>query len=151
MRLVQVASDVWEVLAIEDRDGGSVWAELEHADAGDVASEDMLVTLETEVPLGGPPRNKRKCRPIGDDILEFKTPAGGGLRVFWFYDVGMPLTRRRIICTHSSRKVKERKLQQEKRRARHYRDAYIKAKRASDLEIRDRNGKLVHQKRGPKT
>ena len=143
MRLVRVASDVWEVLAIEDRDGGSVWAELEHADASDIASEDMLVTLETEVPLGGPPRNKRKCRPIGNDILEFKTSAGGGLRVFWFYDVGMPLTRRRIICTHSSQKVKERKLKQEERRAIGYRAAYIRAKRANNLEIRDRDGRLI--------
>ncbi|MCB1234476.1 MAG: type II toxin-antitoxin system RelE/ParE family toxin [Verrucomicrobiae bacterium] len=41
----------------------------------------------------GPPRNKQKCRSLGDGLFEFKT--GGGLRLFWFWDHG-----HLILCTH---------------------------------------------------
>lgn len=136
MRLERVKHDVWDVLAIRDRWGNSVWRELQQADESDVGAEDMRVTLEGEVPLNGPPiMNKSKCRPLGDGIYEFKAP---GLRVLWFYDEGEPKVRRRIICSHAAPKMPKKKFQKEVKRAARFRDEYVTAKAAGKLTIAPR-------------
>lgn len=130
IRLVLMGRAVWEVLAVADDSGHSVRDGLQAADPSDTAAEQMLATLETDVPLNGPPRNKRKCRDLGDEIYEFKEP---GLRVLWFYDTGEPVRRRRIICTHGSPKVNKKKFQQEKAKAIRIRRAYVAAKATGRL------------------
>ena len=135
MRLVWVGDDdeVWDVLAIEHRPGHSVWTELEDADPSDGGAEQMRATLKTSVPLNGPrTMNKRKCRDLGGGVYEFKE---SGVRVLWFYDVGEPVTRRRIICTHSTPKVSTKEFQPEIARARRFRGEYIDSKLSKTLII----------------
>lgn len=125
VRLALIGRAVWEVVAIADRWGGSVWEELQ-ADPGDYSAEAMRATLETDVPLNGPPRtNKRKCVDLGAGIYEFKEP---GWRVLWFYDAGDPKIRRRIVCTHATPKVAKKEFQKEIKKAIRMRDDYIMAK-----------------------
>jgi hypothetical protein len=122
---------VWDVLAITEESGGGVWRELQSADLSDGGAERMRATLETDVPLNGPPlMNKTKCRDLGDEIFEFKE---GGWRVLWFYDTGEPVKRRRIICSHASRKIHKKEFQKEITRAVRLRQEYMAAKWARRL------------------
>jgi len=131
MRLVRLGRAVWDVLAIADELDHSVWDELEGADPSDAAAERMRGTLETEVPLNGPPRmNRTRCRDLGDEIFEFKEH---GWRVLWFYDAGKPVQRRRIVCTHSTPKVSKKEFQPEKAKARRIRNEYVLAKETGSL------------------
>ena len=133
MRLVRIGRAVWDVVAIADESGHSVWDELEGADPSDRAAERMRATLETDVPMNGPPRtNRTKCRDLGDGIYEFKE---GGWRVLWFYDAGEPVRRRQIVCSHLSPKVAKKEFQQEIARARRMRRDYVMAKLARRLII----------------
>jgi Phage derived protein Gp49-like (DUF891) len=131
MRLVRIGRAVWEVLAIEDEHGQSVWDELKKAsDAGDGAAIQMCARLKTKVPEGGPPRmNRTQCRSLGDDIYEFKE---AGWRVLWFYDAG-----KTVICTHSCGKLSNKKLQQEIKRAVRISLTFFAAKSEGDLVIAD--------------
>jgi hypothetical protein len=130
MRLVRVGVAIWEVLAIEDERGNSVWDELKAADPASGSAIQMRATLKTYVPENGPMRmHKRKCVSLGQDIYEFKEP---GWRVLWFYDAG-----RRVVCTHSCPKVKTKEFQPEIKRAARFRDMYFAAKSAGELVILD--------------
>lgn len=125
MRLVRLGRAVWDVLAIADEEGGSVWQVLQNLREG-AGVERMRVTLEQEVPLNGPPTmNTTRCRALGEGIYEFKET---GVRVLWFYDEGEPVRRRCIICTHYSPKVKTKEFQKEISKARRMREAYLIAK-----------------------
>ena len=127
MRLVRIGRVVWDVLAIADESGRSVLDDLGLTEA----EGRMLATIETDVPLNGPPvGNVTRCKDVGDDILEFKE---WGVRVLWFYDAGEPKIRRRIICTHFCPKLSKKEFQQEKERAKRLRRAYIAAKSAGKL------------------
>jgi len=130
MRLVWIGHAVWDVLAVADQAGRSVRDELEGADPSDTAAELMRATLEVDVPLNGPPRNKRKCRDLGEGVYEFKE---WGWRVLWFYDAGEPVRRRRIICTHSTPKLSKKEFKPELVRARRIRKEYIAAKASGQL------------------
>src|SRR5262249_28191582 len=126
LRLARLGRAVWDVVAIEDREGHSVRDELEAADPGNSSAERMLATLETEVPQNGPPRmNRTRCRDLGDGIFEFKE---WGLRVLWFYNTG-----RRIVCTHSCPKLSKKEFQVEKARAQRLRTSYENAKSTGRL------------------
>lgn len=128
MRLVRIRHEVWDVLAILDESDNSAWSELETADPSDSGAQRMLITLETEVPLNGPPRmNKTKCRDLGDGIYEFKEP---GVRVLWFYDAG-----RTIVCSHVSPKVAKKKFQSEIATATRLRKEYMASKLARTLIV----------------
>jgi hypothetical protein len=132
MRLVRIGRAVWDVLAILDESANSAWGELEAADPSDSGAERMRITLETEVPLNGPPRmNKTKCRALGDGIYEFKEP---GVRVLWFYDAG-----RTVVCSHVSPKVAKKKFQPEIAKAKRLRDAYLVSKLAGTLKVLNRS------------
>jgi len=131
MRLVRLGRAVWDVLAIADKDGGSVRQALHHL-RGSAGVERMLAALEYEVPLNGPPTmNTTRCRTLGERIYEFKET---GVRVLWFYDEGEPVRRRCIICTHSSPKVKKKEFQREISKARRMREAYLIAKSTGKLK-----------------
>lgn len=133
MRLVRIRHEVWDVQAILDEsDSSSAWSELEAADPSDSGAERMRATLETEVPLNGPPyMNKTKCRNLGDGIYEFKEP---GVRVLWFYGVG-----KTIVCSHVSPKVPKKKFQQEINKAKRLRDVYTDSKLAGQLKVLNRS------------
>jgi len=134
MRLVRIrrAVAVYDVVAIADASGGSLWGELKKdADRGDSGAEQMRARLKEKVPREGPPRGKTRCRYIGDDIWEFKE---WGVRVLWFWDAGFPKVRRRIICTHTCAKVKDAEFQREKAKAVRIRGEYLVAKAAGKLK-----------------
>ena len=133
MRLVRIKHEIWDVQAILDEsDNSSAWSELEAADPSDSGAERMRATLETEVPLNGPPRmNKTKCRDLGGGIYEFKE---SGVRVLWFYDAG-----KTIVCSHVSPKVPKKKFQQEIKTAKRLRDAYTVSKLAGKLKVLNRS------------
>jgi Phage derived protein Gp49-like (DUF891) len=126
MRLVRIGPKVavWEVVAIVARSGHSLWEELRD-DQGHGGIIQMRATLKTDVPLNGPPRNPRKSRDLGGGIYEFK---GNGIRVLWFHDKG-----KRIVCTHSTPKMKKKKFQSEIEFARRAYAAYLDAKRLGTL------------------
>lgn len=131
MRLVRIGRAVWDVLAIADASGSSLWDDLQAADPSDRGAELMRATLATHVPLNGPPlKNRNKCRDLGDGIYEFKER---GVRVLWFYDTGEPVTRMRIICTHAIPKVTKKKFQQERSKAVRLRQGYVTAKLAGKI------------------
>jgi len=128
VHLVRIGRAVWDVLAVKDERGFSVWDELTAADPSDGAAIQMRATLKTSVPENGPPRmNRTKCRSLGDDIYEFKEP---GWRVLWFYDAG-----RTVVCTHSCPKVKKKEFQSEIERASRIRKRYFAAKSAEELKV----------------
>lgn len=77
----------------------------------------------------GPPKNKEKCRSLGNDIWELK--GKNGIRVLWFWDEG-----RIIVCTHGFVKKQRRTPRREIEKARKQRDAYFVAKSAGILEHR---------------
>jgi Phage derived protein Gp49-like (DUF891) len=131
MRLVRIGRATWEVLAIEDEDGKSLWDELtEASNGGDSAAIQMRARLKTKVPESGPPRmNKTQSRSLGDDIYEFKE---GGWRVLWFY-----YGRKTVICTHSCGKLNQKKFQKEIKKAIRILQAFIAAKSEDDLVIVD--------------
>jgi len=137
MRLVRVGRAVWDVVAITDGKGGSVLTELDDIDPSYYHAETMRVLIEQYVPRNGPPvHNPLRCRPLGDDIFEFKAgpETGPKLRVLWFYDAGDPIERRRIVCTHSFLKKTKKTPPAEKARAVRLRGEYLEAKGLGALE-----------------
>jgi phage-related protein len=128
MRLVRLGRRaVWDVIALAEDDGRSVWGELEAIDPGYKHAETMRVLISTHVPRNGPPvHNHLRCSSLGDDIFEFKTgpKRGKKLRVLWFYDEG-----RLIVCTHSFLKDTRTTPPDEKAKAIRMRRAYFDAKR----------------------
>ena len=130
MRLVRIGRAVWDVLAITDDLGRSLWDELLSADPSDGGAEQMRAALREHVPRNGPPKAKSRCRYLGDDIYELK---GWGIRVLWFYDAGQPRIRWRILCTHACPKLKKKEFQKEKAKAIRIRTAYLAIKTAGRL------------------
>ena len=61
-----------------------------------------MAALFNRVVEHGIPKDKQKCRTLGNKLFEFKTR--GGLRIVWFWDED-----RMVVCTHgfckSSRKT----------------------------------------------
>lgn len=133
MRLVRRGRAVWEVLAIEDRRGQSVWTWLQtEADSGNNHARGMN-DLIRHVLSNGPPSSPYMCKSLGDGIYEFlRGPKKGPkLRVLWFYDKG-----RVIICTHAFWKD-QRTVPDEITRAVKLKSSYLAAKKAGDISIRE--------------
>ena len=131
MRLVRIRRVVWDVIAIADDNGHHVMDELAAIDPSYRHAETMRALISEHVPRNGPPRhNELRCKPIGDDILEFKTGPRRGrkLRVLWFYDEGHV-----IVCTHSLMKDTAKTPREEKDRAIRMRSAYFDAKHRNAL------------------
>lgn len=68
-------------------------ADVEHLDKREWTS--LMAFLE-RCAEHGPPQNKEKSRPLGDDLFEFKSK---GTRICYFYDKGQM-----IVCTHGFHK-----------------------------------------------
>jgi len=134
MRLVRIRRAVYDVVAIADDSGHSLWKELKDADPSDSGAEQMRARLKEKVPREGPPKGQTRCRHVGDDIWEFKERGARGVRVLWFWDAGVPNVRKRILCTHMCAKVNDKEFQREKAKAVRIRRDYLAAKAAGKLK-----------------
>jgi phage-related protein len=131
MRLVRLGRVVWDVIAIAEDNGRHIMDELAAIDPSYKHAETMRVLISEFVPRNGPPRhNELRCKPLGDDIFEFKAGPKHGkkLRVLWFYDAGHV-----ILCTHSFMKDTAKTPREEKDRAIRMRSAYFEAKNRNAL------------------
>ena len=90
MRLVRLARDRWEVLAVLDgRDRCQVLEFLRHLPPGYAAAQRwMLQFLRLQLPVAGPPKhNADLCKSLGGGIFELRRqPKGQKLRTLFFYD-----------------------------------------------------------------
>lgn len=140
MRLVRKGRAVWEVLAIEDHRGSSVWTWLQaEADSGNRHAQSMRVLIR-HVLSNGPPESPFLCDSLRDKIYEFKRgpKRGRKLRVLFFYDEG-----RVIVCTHAFWKD-QRTAPNEINKAVAMRRGYFDAKRSGGLEIREERDDAQH-------
>jgi len=127
MRLVRIKRVVWDVLAIADRRGRTVWNEL-HEDSSPHARKMRALIQHTA--RNGPPHDPRKSKKLRDDIFELRTgpKKGPKLRVFYFYDAG-----KMVICTHSV--WKREAVPEEIDRAVAWKNRYLLAKQRGEVEI----------------
>lgn len=131
MRLVGVAKALYEIVAVADAQGLSVKHSLTaDSEVDEAGAGSMLALLEQDVPINGPPHNRRRCRRLAPKIYEFKT---WNRRVLWFWDAGHPPHRRRIVCVLQLPKVKKKVLDQAIGSAERVREAYIDAKTSNRL------------------
>lgn len=98
---------------------------LEQAEKQNEDEADSIVALLNWAAKSGPPRNKEKCRDVGDGIYEFKAK---NLRICWFYDEG-----RIIICSHGFYKPNKKVQKREIKQAGKLKDAYLEAKKAGPI------------------
>lgn len=135
MKLVRIGRKRWEVLAICDSRGrcqvADFLVDLEGT-TGQIAAEQMLRLLRTQVPVSGPPKAEPLCKSLGDGLYEFrKQPKGKKLRVVWFYGGGAV-----IVCAAAFTKA-ERTPRAQLERARAQQLAYLEDRRNGKLEITD--------------
>jgi phage-related protein len=104
MKLVRIARDKWDVLAVLDhRERCQVLEFLGGlAPNYEAAKRRMLELLEDRLPKTGPPvHNTAISKPLGGGIFELRRqPKGKKLRVVYFYDSNF-----RIICTSAFTKA----------------------------------------------
>lgn len=133
MRLLQLAKDLWEVLAIVDHRGQCPMLEhLESLGANFAGARDKMIRLlAVQIPRQGLPRqNARICKSLGGGIYELRGQyRGQKLRVVFFYDDG-----RRIVCTNAFSKA-EITPQGELLLGRDLRERYLRAKFRKELQI----------------
>lgn len=98
---------------------------LEEAEAKNQDEADRMLALLDWAARSGPPRNKEKCRAVGNGIYEFKAKS---LRICWFYDEG-----RIIICSHGFYKPTKKVQDREMGQAGKLRAAYFAAKKAGPI------------------
>jgi len=103
MKLVRIARDLWDVLAVVDHRGHCQVVEFLEGLAPNyrAARTAMLRLLSEVLPKSGPPHDSRISKPLGGGIFELRRqPKGRKLRVAFFYDSGF-----RIICTSAFTKA----------------------------------------------
>jgi phage-related protein len=133
MKLVRIAREQWDVLAVLDLRGRC--QVLDYIDALGAnyaaAKRGLLRFLRVELPRDGPPtHNAQRCKPLGGGVFELRRqPKGQKLRVLFFYDDGF-----RIVCTNAFSKA-ETTPQTEIELARALKDRYLVAKVGQQLEI----------------
>lgn len=132
MELVRIKRVVWDVLAIADRRGRTVWDELR--EDSDPHAQKMRALIQ-HTALNGPPHDQRKSKKLRDDIFEFRTgpKKGPQLRVFYFYDAG-----KMVICTHSV--WKREAVPEEIDRAVAWKNRYLLARERGELKIASPSG-----------
>ena len=91
------------------------------------AEVDKLMRLLQYTAQNGPLRNEEKCKPLGNDIYEFKTT---NLRLAWFWDAGYV-----IVCLHGWVKKSQKTPPGEIDRAVIARTKYFEAKRKNQVLI----------------
>ena len=134
MKLLRLAKDRWEVLALCDgRNQCQVLDFLiDLKGSYEAAARSMLVLLQQMVPKYGPPKSEPRCKALGGGLYEFrKQPKGKKLRVVWFYGGGSV-----IVCTAAFKKA-ERTPQAELDRGRLHQERYRLARARSAVEILD--------------
>jgi phage-related protein len=137
MKLVRIAREQWDVLAVMDHRGDcQVLDFLEGlAPNYEAAKRAMLILLEEVIPRNGPPRhNIQLSRPLGRGLFELRRqPKGRKLRVVFFYDSGF-----RIVCTSAFTKA-ETTPQTEIDAARFLVRRYLEARFRNELIILERD------------
>jgi phage-related protein len=137
MKLVRVAREQWDVLAVLDHRGQcQVLDFLEDlAPNYEAAKRAMLLLLEEVIPRSGPPRhNIQLSKPLGRGLFELRRqPKGRKLRVVYFYDSGF-----RIVCTSAFTKA-ETTPQSEIDASRFLIQLYLEAKFRNELVILERD------------
>lgn len=125
MRLVRLARERWDVLAVLDHRGRCQVVEFLEALASNyqAAREGMLYLLRVVLPRSGPPvQNSQISKPLGGGIFELRRqPKGRKLRVVFFYDSSF-----RIVCTSAFTKAEttpRREIESARFLARRYREA----------------------------
>ena len=133
MKLVRIAREQWDVLAVVDKRGRCQVLDFLTAPGQDKARRILLLFLQVRLPVEGPPtRNTDLCKPLGDGIFELRRqPRGPKLRVLFFYDDGC-----RVVCTNAFTKA-ERTPRAEVELARDLRRQYFKAKLLRRLRIQE--------------
>jgi phage-related protein len=133
MKLVRIARDVWDVLAVLDgRNRCQVLDFIDELEANYEAAKRALIrVLRVDLSLNGPPtHNTDQCKPLGGGIFEIRRqPKGQKLRVLFFYGDGS-----RIVCTNAFSKA-ERTPRTELRLSRELRGRYMTAKFRRKLQI----------------
>jgi hypothetical protein len=133
MRLVRIAREQWDVLAVVDDRGRCQVIELLMGAGQSAAQRSMLWFLRSRLPAEGPPRSVELCKSLGDGLFELRRqPKGPKLRVLFFYDDG-----HRIVCTNAFYKA-ERTPRTEVRLARDLKRLYFRAKLLGRLRIEER-------------
>lgn len=135
MKLVRIAREEWDVLAVLDsREKCQVLDFLADLDGPEkTAAEGMMWLLEELVPRNGPPRSGILCKSLGDGVFEFrKQPKGKKLRVLWFYG-GAAV----IVCTAAFKKA-ERTPRVQLDQARFLSKQYWIARSRGELEIQEK-------------
>lgn len=135
MKLVRIAREEWDVLAVLDsREKCQVLdflADLEGPEK--TAAESMIWLLKKLVPRSGPPHSSTLCKSLGEGVFELrKQPKGKKLRVLWFYG-GEAV----IVCTAAFKKA-ERTPRIPLDQARFLCKQYWIARSRGELEISDR-------------
>jgi len=137
MRLVRIARDRWDVLAVVDNRGHCQVLEflLALAPNYQAAKRAMLYLLQVILPGSGPPaHNSEISKPLGGGIFELRRqPKGRKLRVVYFYDSNF-----RIVCTSAFTKA-ETTPQVEIESARFLVRLYREAKFRNELIILERD------------
>lgn len=137
MKLVRIARDRWEVLAVVDHRGNCQVLEflLALAPNYQAAKRAMLYLLQVTLPRSGPPaHNSEISKPLGGGIFELRRqPKGRKLRVVYFYDSNF-----RIVCTSAFTKA-ETTPQVEIESARFLVRLYREAKFRNELIILERD------------
>ncbi len=104
MKLLRIARDRWEVLAVVDHRGHCQVMDFLEALAPNyqAAKRAMFQLLEVVLPGSGPPvHNSEISKPLGGGIFELRRqPKGRKLRVVYFYDSNF-----RIVCTSAFSKA----------------------------------------------
>ncbi|HEV2854185.1 MAG TPA: type II toxin-antitoxin system RelE/ParE family toxin [Thermoanaerobaculia bacterium] len=134
MKLVRIAREEWDVLAVLDsREKCQVLDFLADLSGPEkVAAAGMLWLLEELVPRNGPPHSDILCKSLGEGVFEFrKQPKGKKLRVLWFYG-GAAV----IVCTAAFKKA-ERTPRVPLDQARFLCKQYWVARSRGELEILD--------------
>jgi len=129
VKLVRIQRVVWDVLAIADSRGRTVWDDL--VEDPDRHAQRMRALIQ-HTARNGPPHDDRKSKPLRDGIFELRTgpKKGPKLRVFYFYDAG-----KMVICTHSV--WKREAVPEEIDKALAWKSRYLLAKSRGTVEIAD--------------
>jgi hypothetical protein len=132
MRLVRIAREQWDVLAVMDDRGQCQTLDFLMGSGQSAALRAMLWFLRSRLPVEGPSHSAALCKSLGGGIFEFRRqPKGPKLRVLFFYDDGY-----RIVCTNAFSKA-ERTPREEIRLARELRKQYFTAKLLKRLRIEE--------------
>jgi phage-related protein len=132
MRLVRIAREQWDVLAVVDDRGRCQVLDFLMGSGQSAAQRFMLMFLRLRLPAEGPSHSAALCKSLGSGMFELRRqPKGPKLRVLFFYDDGY-----RIVCTNAFCKA-ERTPKGEVKLARDLRRQYFSAKLLRRLRIEE--------------